>query len=270
MQGEKGYLELCAEILKDGHVRTDRTGTGTIGLFGKTISYDLREGFPLFTTKKMFFSGIVKELLFFISGETNTKILEEQGVNIWKGNTSREYLDSKGLDYPEGEMGPGYGYQWRHWGGDQITSLIKRLKENPTDRRHIVSAWNVDDIPLMALPPCHCFFQCYVDGDWLDLMMYQRSADLFLGVPFNVASYSLLLMILAELTGLKARKFIHVMGDVHIYSNHVEQVKEQITREILSLPKVELVDITDIDSIQYKNIVLKSYKSHPAIKGEMS
>lgn len=270
---ESKYLAVLKNILETGSTKTDRTGVGTKSLFGKTIEYDLREGFPLFTTKKIPFNMIKEELLFFLSGSRDTKVLSKKGIKIWEGNTSKEFLESRGLDYEEGDMGPGYGYQWRNFNGqgiDQIADLIKKLKENPDDRRMIVSAWNPAQLDEMALPPCHCFFQCYVDGEFLDLMLYQRSADMFLGVPFNVASYSLLMHILGKICGLTPRRLIHNMGDCHIYLNHIDQVKEQLSRDPKDLCSIEIGDIDDIDKIDSKSIKIVNYVSHPAIKAEMA
>lgn len=273
------YLNLLKKIVDKGEFRSDRTGTGTISIFGEMMKFDLRDKFPLLTTKKLNFDTIKKELLWFISGSTNSKILEEQGINIWKGNSSKEFLSARNLDYEEGEIGPGYGFQWRYCGAnypnksggiDQLKKVIEDIKSNPTSRRHIVSSWDVCNIDKMALPPCHCFFQFYVEDEYLDCMMYQRSGDMFLGVPFNIASYSLLLLIIAKLTGLKARYFNHVIGDAHIYSNHIEQAKLQLSREPYDSPTITLLDINDIDDINPCNIILENYNHHPFIKAQMA
>lgn len=278
---ETPYLNLLKYVLEKGNSRDDRTGTGTISVFGEMMKFDLREGFPLLTTKKVNFDTIKKELLWFISGSTDSKLLEQQGVNIWKGNSSKEFLTAKGLDYDEGQIGPGYGHQWRHCGKpyssendvgvDQLKNIINSIKEDPFSRRHIVSSWDVVNIDKMALPPCHCFFQFYVDSGYLDCLMYQRSGDMFLGVPFNIASYSLLTMIIAKITGLTARHFTHMIGDVHIYKNHIDQSKTQLSRTPYSSPSVVLSDrITDIDDITLDDIILEHYQCHPYIKGSMA
>lgn len=273
------YLDLLKRVLKNGLSRDDRTGTGTISIFGEMMKFDLRDGFPLLTTKKINFDTIKKELLWFISGSTNSKLLEEQGVNIWKGNSSKEFLTSKGLDYEEGQIGPGYGHQWRHCGKsgssnngvDQLKNVIKSINEDPFSRRHIVSSWDVVNIDKMALPPCHCFFQFYVDSGYLDCIMYQRSGDMFLGIPFNIASYSLLTMIIAKITGLIARNFTHMIGDVHIYKNHITQSNLQLTRDPHPSPSIILSDrLTDIDDITLGDIILENYVYHPYIKGNMA
>lgn len=282
---EYQYLNLLREILYYGQQTVDRTGVGTLSLFGRKMVFDLRSSFPLLTTKHVPFGMIKKELLFFVSGRTDTKILEAQGVNIWKDNTSTEELAKKNLPWREGDMGPGYGWQWRHAGADyqgcdvdygrqgidQIKNLIEGLKTKPHDRRHIISAWNVKDINNMALPPCHCFAQFYVDGSWLDCLLYQRSADMFLGVPFNIASYALLTTIIGQLTGLKPRTLIHELGDCHIYLNHVEQVKQQLTRKPYAFPTLEVTrTLTDIDSLLITDFKLYNYQCHEKISGVMA
>lgn len=294
---EHQYLDLLTDILTAGEVRDDRTKTGTHSIFGPQLVFDLRDGFPLLTTKKMWFEGVKKELLFFLSGKTDTKILEAQGVNIWKDNTTTEYLAKYKLPWREGDMGPGYGHQWRHVGAeykgcdvdytgrgvDQIQSLIHGLKNDPFGRRHILSAWDAANIHLMALPSCHCFVQFYVGLEscedtrsgkkpkYLDCMLHQRSGDMFLGVPFNIASYALLMEILGQLTGLIPRKFIHNLGDAHIYSNHVDQVLEQVERTPYPFPKIRFLSpITDINAIPADQIVLDGYVSHPKLTGEMA
>lgn len=284
MNNEKQYLNLLKRILEDGESRDDRTGVGTISLFGLHMEFDLNEGFPLLTTKKTWFNGILKELLFFLSGKTDTKILERQGVNIWKDNTSMEFLAKNGLRLDEGDMGPGYSFQWRHAGEqyagkdreykgiDQIQQLIGGLKKNPTGRRHIVSSWDVANIEKMALPPCHCFFQMYVrEGKYLDCCLYQRSADMFLGVPFNIASYALLMIIIGHLTDLVPGRLIHNLGDAHIYKNHIEQVKEQLTRSPYPSPTVEIKrKIESIDDFRFEDFLLENYTFHGVLKGDMA
>ena len=282
---EYQYLHLLREILTYGKSSTDRTGTGTVSLFGKTMTFDLRHEFPLLTTKQVAFETIKKELLFFINGHTNSKLLEKQGVNIWKGNTTISFLQQRGLTWQEGDMGPTYGFQWRHAGAtyqgcdvdyqqqgiDQLSNLIKSIKEQPHDRRHIISAWNVADLANMALPPCHCFAQFYVQDNYLDCTLYQRSADMFLGVPFNIASYSLLMVIVGQLTGLIPRYFIHNLGDCHIYLNHVEQVREQLQRRPYALPQLQITkQFTNIDDITLDSFRLLHYQYHPKIVGKMA
>lgn len=262
----KQYLDLLKYILDKGIEKEDRTGTGTISIFGYQMRFDLEEGFPLLTTKKLHLKSIIYELLWFIRGETNIKYLKEHGVSIWD-----EWADEKG------DLGPIYGYQWRSWpnydGGhiDQLSRVINEIKNNPHSRRHIVSAWNVADIDKMALPPCHCLFQFYVANDRLSCQLYQRSGDVFLGVPFNIASYSLLLMMVAKVCGLKPGEFIHTLGDAHIYLNHLDQVKLQLTRQPRKLPQI--IINRDVDSIldfKYEDFKLIDYNPHPHIKGEVS
>lgn len=257
------YLNLLQEVLEHGERREDRTGTGTCSLFSPPpMKFDLSAGFPLVTTKRVFFRGVVAELLWMLRGNTNIKELTDQGVHIWD-----EWADQ------DGDLGPVYGAQWRDWNGiDQIQELVYSLKNNPHSRRHIVNAWNVGEIDRMALPPCHCFFQCYVHTDGrLDLTLYQRSADLFLGVPFNIASYSLLCMMLASVTGLRPGVFTHVMGDAHIYLNHIEQVNTQISRTPYELPTLTLSpDIKSIFDFKAEDITLSGYRHHGAIKADVS
>ncbi len=261
----KNYIDTIKHVLENGELKEDRTGTGTISTFGYQNRYDLSEGFPLLTTKRVYFKGVVHELLWIISGSTNIKYLVDNNVNIWN-----EWADE------DGELGPVYGKQWRRWEGkdttvDQLKNLIDGIKNNPSSRRHIINAWNVADVKDMALPPCHAFIQFYVSGNKLSCQLYQRSADLFLGVPFNIASYSLLLMMVAQVTGYEVGEFIHSFGDLHIYTNHLEQVKEQITREPRKLPKVTLnKDIKNIEDFTYDDIILEEYDPHPAIKGKVS
>ncbi|MDX2092709.1 MAG: thymidylate synthase [Kofleriaceae bacterium] len=256
------YLDLLRQVLEHGERRTDRTGTGTISLFGAQTRYDLREGFPLVTTKKVLFPAVVRELLWFLRGSTNINDDLTQHTPIWDA-----WADENG------ELGPIYGYQWRNWGGtgiDQIRDVIATLKTNPQSRRIIVSAWNVADIPKMKLPPCHAFFQFYVglDGDtptWLDCQLYQRSADLALGVPFNIASYALLTAMIAQECKLRPRHFVHTLGDAHIYLNHVEGVKMQLEREPYPLPQVVLADKPVLE-MTFEDIRLEGYQHHPFIK----
>jgi len=251
------YLDLLRTVLKDGERRTDRTGTGTISLFGAQTRYDLREGFPLVTTKKVLFPAVVRELLWFLRGSTNINDDLHQHTPIWDA-----WADENG------ELGPIYGYQWRNWGGtgiDQITDAIETIKRDPTSRRIIVSAWNVADLPRMKLPPCHAFFQFYVAGVHLDLQLYQRSADLALGLPFNIASYALLMSMIAQECELSPRYFIHTLGDAHIYLNHVEGVKQQLEREPLPLPTLRLADKPVLEQ-RFEDIVLENYQHHPFIK----
>lgn len=263
----KQYLDLLRNVLEHGHRKEDRTGTGTLSLFGAQMRYDMADGFPLVTTKKMFTRGIFEELLWFISGSTNAKVLEDKGVNIW-----REWGDPVTRD-----MGPIYGKQWRCWRGadgiayDQLMDVIEQIRRNPDSRRLIVSAWKVDEIDQMALPPCHCFYQFYVCDGKLSLQLYQRSADMFLGVPFNIASYALLLHMVAQVTGLQPGEFVHTIGDAHIYLNHIEQVKTQLEREPLDLPRLWLCSyITDIRDFTIDDICLLDYVCHPALKGEVA
>ncbi len=262
----KQYLDLLQRILDEGVQKEDRTGTGTISLFGHQMRFNLEEGFPVLTTKKLHLKSIIHELLWFLAGDTNTKYLTENGVRIWN-----EWADE------DGELGHIYGYQWRSWpdynGGhiDQIQQAIDTIKNNPDSRRIIVSAWNVADIPNMNLPPCHAFFQFYVVDGKLSLQLYQRSADVFLGVPFNIASYALLLKMMAQVTGLKAGDFVHTMGDVHIYSNHIEQVKLQLSRETRPLPEIKInPKINNIFDFKFSDFELVDYDPHPHIKGEVA
>ena len=264
--GEVRYLKLLKEILLYGEERKDRTGTGTISRFGAQIRYDLQNTFPLLTTKKVHLKSIVHELLWFLKGETNIKYLKDNKVRIWD-----EWADD------EGNLGPVYGAQWRSWRSpekhvDQIDNVIKQIKDNPTSRRLIVSAWNVGDLEMMALPPCHTLFQFYVSGDKkLSCQLYQRSADLFLGVPFNIASYSLLTMMIAQVCGLKPGEFIHTIGDAHIYMNHVEQVKTQLGRAPRPLPEMRInPNVKNINDFVYEDFELVGYDPHPRITAKVS
>ena len=262
----KQYLDLLDQILQHGAAKTDRTNTGTISMFGHQMRFDLRDGFPLVTTKKLHLKSIIYELLWFLQGDTNIRYLQEHGVRIWN-----EWADSKG------NLGHIYGYQWRSWpdydGGhtDQISEVIRTIKDHPDSRRIIVSAWNVGDLNNMNLPPCHVLFQFYVNEGRLSLQLYQRSADVFLGVPFNIASYSLLLMMVAQVTGLQSGEFIHTFGDVHIYTNHIEQVRLQLSREPRNLPTMRInPGVNDIFSFQYDDFILENYDPHPHIRGEVA
>ena len=262
----KQYLDLLEKIMTEGVDRGDRTGTGTRSIFGYQMRFDLNEGFPLLTTKKLHLKSIIYELLWFLKGDTNVKYLQENGVRIWN-----EWAR------PDGELGPVYGYQWRSWpdynGGhiDQISEVIRTIKENPGSRRIVVSAWNVAQLPEMALPPCHLLFQFYVADGQLSLMLYQRSADCFLGVPFNIASYALLLMMVAQVTGLKPGEFIHTLGDTHIYHNHFEQVRTQLQRVPTALPTMHLnPDVKDIFDFKYEDFELRDYNPQPHIKATVA
>lgn len=281
--GESSYTRLLYNVLEQP-VREDRTGTGTRSLFGARMEFDISETIPIFTSKRIAWKSVLKELLFFISGETDTKILEAQGVNIWKGNTSKEFLKKRGLRYEEGVMGPGYGYQWRHWGAshrngklygngiDQLNNLIHDIREDPFSRRHILTSWNVEQIDDMVLPPCHFACQFYVTSDAtrLDCQLYQRSGDMFLGVPFNVASYSMLTYIVAHLTGYKPGRLIVTLGDAHIYTNHTEQVKEFLVRTPLPFPILEMKSFDSLDELTFDHFILKKYYPWPAIKADMA
>ena len=262
----KQYLDLLNRIMTEGVQKEDRTGTGTISVFGHQMRFNLEDGFPLLTTKKLHLKSIIHELLWFLQGDTNVKYLQENGVRIWN-----EWADENG------DLGHIYGYQWRSWpdynGGhiDQISEVINQIKNNPDSRRIIVNAWNVADLGNMNLPPCHMFFQFYVADGKLSLQMYQRSADTFLGVPFNIASYALLLMMMAQVTGLKPGEFIHTTGDTHLYVNHLEQVKLQLTREPRSLPKMKInPEVKSIFDFKYEDFELVDYDPHPHIAGKVA
>ena len=262
----KQYLDLLNRIMTEGVQKEDRTGTGTISVFGHQMRFNLEDGFPLLTTKKLHLKSIIHELLWFLQGDTNVKYLQENGVRIWN-----EWADENG------DLGHIYGYQWRSWpdytGGhiDQISEVIDQIKNNPDSRRIIVNAWNVADLGNMNLPPCHMFFQFYVADGKLSLQMYQRSADTFLGVPFNIASYALLLMMMAQVTGLKPGEFIHTTGDTHLYVNHLEQVKLQLTREPRSLPKMKInPEVKSIFDFKYEDFELVDYDPHPHIAGKVA
>ncbi|MCL6459103.1 MAG: thymidylate synthase [Gorillibacterium sp.] len=262
----KPYLDLCKHILADGILKEDRTGTGTRSLFGYQMRFDLAEGFPLVTTKKLALKSIIHELLWFLKGDTNIQYLHDNGVSIWD-----EWANE------QGDLGPVYGKQWRSWGTsggetiDQITQVIEQIRANPDSRRLIVSAWNVGELAQMALLPCHCLFQFYVVNGKLSCQLYQRSADTFLGVPFNIASYALLTMMIAQVCGLKPGEFIHTLGDAHIYLNHMEQVELQLTREPRSMPKMLLnPEVSSIFDFTFEDFTLTGYSPHPRIKGEVS
>jgi thymidylate synthase len=260
------YLDLLQYILDSGVEKSDRTGTGTKSCFGYQMRFDLEQGFPLVTTKKLHLKSIIYELLWFLKGETNIAYLKDHGVSIWN-----EWADENG------ELGPVYGKQWRSWEGadgkvvDQVNDLIKEIKSNPDSRRLIVSAWNVADLPNMALMPCHTLFQFYVADGKLSCQLYQRSADVFLGVPFNIASYALLTMMIAQVCELQPAEFIHTFGDVHIYNNHLEQVNLQLSRKPLPLPTIKLnPSVKDIFDFTFEDFTLENYQSHPAIKGPVA
>ena len=262
----KQYQDLLRKILETGSYKSDRTGTGTYSIFGHQMRFDLSEGFPLLTTKKLHLRSIIYELLWFLQGDTNIRYLKEHGVSIWD-----EWAD------PDGDLGPIYGHQWRSWGTpdggkvDQISQLIRQIQETPDSRRLMVCAWNVGEIDKMALPPCHVLFQFYVNNGKISLQLYQRSADVFLGVPFNIASYALLLMMVAQVCNLKPKEFIHTLGDAHIYSNHVEQAKLQLTREPRPLPTMRINhEVKDIFSFQYEDFTLENYDPHPHIKADVA
>ncbi len=262
----KQYLDLLNHILTNGTLKSDRTGTGTISTFGYQMRFDLADGFPVLTTKKLHLRSIIYELLWFLKGDTNVKYLQDNGVRIWN-----EWAG------PDGDLGHIYGYQWRSWpdynGGfiDQISQVVNDIRTNPDSRRIIVSAWNVADIPQMHLPPCHALFQFYVANGRLSLQLYQRSADCFLGVPFNIASYALLLMMVAQVTGLQPGEFIHTLGDAHLYTNHLDQARLQLTREPRKLPKMKInPDVKDLYSFKYEDFTLEDYDPHPHIKAEVS
>nr|P54081.2 RecName: Full=Thymidylate synthase 2; Short=TS 2; Short=TSase 2; AltName: Full=Thymidylate synthase B; Short=TS B; Short=TSase B [Bacillus amyloliquefaciens] len=262
----KQYKDLCRHVLENGEKKGDRTGTGTISTFGYQMRFNLQGGFPMLTTKKLHFKSIAHELLWFLKGDTNVRYLQENGVRIWN-----EWADENG------ELGPVYGSQWRSWRGadgetiDQISRLIHDIKTNPNSRRLIVSAWNVGEIDRMALPPCHCLFQFYVADGKLSCQLYQRSADVFLGVPFNIASYALLTMMIAHVTGLEPGEFVHTFGDVHIYQNHVEQVNLQLTRDVRPLPKLRFArNVDSIFDFAFEDFIIEDYDPHPHIKGAVS
>src|SRR5258705_11502573 len=263
---EQQYLDLLAEVLEHGARKSDRTGTGTLSVFGRQLRFRLEPTFPLLTTKKLHLKSIIYELLWFLRGDTNVKWLQERGVTIWD-----EWAD------PAGELGPVYGYQWRHWrtpeGGeiDQIAKVLESLRKKPDSRRHIVSAWNPADVERMALPPCHALFQFYVADGRLSCQMYQRSADLFLGVPFNVASYALLTRMVAQVSGLKAGELVHTFGDTHLYLNHLDQAREQLSRSPRRQPEMKLNPaVNNLFQFKYEDFTLENYDPHPAIKAPVA
>ena len=262
---ERQYLALLADILENGVQRGDRTGTGTLGVFGRQIRFDLAKGFPVLTTKKLHLRSIIIELLWFLKGDTNIAYLKDNGVRIWD-----EWADENG------DLGPVYGKQWRSWAApdgrviDQISHLVENLKTNPNSRRHIVTAWNPADVDDMALPPCHCLFQFFVADGKLSCQLYQRSADVFLGVPFNIASYALLTLMVAKVVGLKPGEFVHTFGDAHLYLNRLDQAREQLTREPYPFPTMTIADKRDLFGFEYEDFALEGYQAHPHIKAEVS
>jgi thymidylate synthase len=262
---ERQYLALLADILANGVQRGDRTGTGTLGVFGRQIRFDLAKGFPVLTTKKLHLRSIFIELLWFLKGDTNIAYLKDNGVRIWD-----EWADENG------DLGPVYGKQWRSWAApngqsiDQIANLVENLKTNPNSRRHIVTAWNPADVDDMALPPCHCLFQFFVADGKLSCQLYQRSADVFLGVPFNIASYALLTLMVAKVVGLEPGEFVHTFGDAHLYLNHLDQAREQLTREPYPFPTLKIADKRDLFAFAYEDFTLEGYQAHPHIKAEVS
>lgn len=284
---EQQYLDIVKDIIENGVLRGDRTGTGTVSKFGVQMRFNLRNGvFPLLTTKKVFWRGVAEELIWFVKGCTNGKELSDKGIHIWDGNGSREFLDSRGLHHrEEGDLGPVYGFQWRHFGAeykdmhtdysqagvDQLKECIQKIMKSPEDRRLIVTAWNPSDLDKMALPPCHMFFQFYVANEELSCQMYQRSADMGLGVPFNIASYSLLTAMVAQVCGLKPGDFVHTIGDAHVYVNHVEALKEQLKRVPRPFPQIKInPDVMDIDAFQYSDFTIEGYNPDSTIKMKMA
>ncbi len=263
--GERQYLGLLADIMATGVKRGDRTGTGTLGVFGRQMRFDLSKGFPLLTTKKLHLRSIIVELLWFLRGETNIRYLKDHGVSIWD-----EWANA------EGDLGPVYGKQWRSWTApdgrviDQISAVVEAIKTNPNSRRHIVSAWNPADVEDMALPPCHCLFQFFVADGKLSCQLYQRSADVFLGVPFNIASYALLTMMVAKVTGLAPGDFVHTFGDTHLYLNHLDQAKEQLRREPYPFPTMTLADKDDLFGFELADFLVEGYQAHPTIKAPIA
>ncbi|HZC16050.1 MAG TPA: thymidylate synthase [Caulobacteraceae bacterium] len=262
---ERQYLDLLADILANGVRRDDRTGTGTLGVFGRQIRFDLARGFPLLTTRRLHRKSIILELLWYLRGETNVRWLQERGVSIWD-----EWADK------DGELGPVYGKQWRSWAApdgrtiDQIANVVAQIREDPTSRRHIVTAWNPAEIDDMALPPCHSLFQFFVADGRLSCQLYQRSGDIFLGVPFNIASYALLTLMVAQVTGLKPGEFVHTFGDTHLYLNHVEQAREQLERTPLPFPTMKLAPKSDLFAFEYEDFKLEGYHPHPAISAPIA
>lgn len=284
---EYQYLDLIRKIMKNGNKKGDRTGTGTISLFGAQMRFSLRNGyFPLLTTKRVFWRGVAEELLWFIRGSTNAKELQEKDVHIWDGNSSKEFLEKSGFhDREEGDLGPVYGFQWRHFGAtysdmhadysgkgvDQLQKVVDTIRDNPNDRRIIMCSWNPNDVPKMALPPCHCLCQFYVSNGELSCQLYQRSADMGLGVPFNIASYALLTYMIAHVTNLQPGDFIHTLGDAHVYSNHCDALEEQLKREPRPFPKLNIKrQVTSIDDFKFEDFEIVGYSPHPKIKMDMA
>lgn len=263
--GERQYLGLLADIMATGTRRDDRTGVGTLGVFGRQMRFDLAQGFPLLTTKKLHLRSIIVELLWFLRGETNIRYLKDHGVSIWD-----EWANA------EGDLGPVYGKQWRSWTApdgrviDQISAVVEAIRKNPNSRRHIVSAWNPADVEDMALPPCHCLFQFFVADGKLSCQLYQRSADVFLGVPFNIASYALLTMMVAKVTGLQPGEFVHTFGDAHLYLNHLDQAKTQLAREPYAFPTMTLADKDDLFAFELGDFQVEGYQAHPTIKAPIA
>uniref|UniRef100_A0A1B6D8E5 Thymidylate synthase n=1 Tax=Clastoptera arizonana TaxID=38151 RepID=A0A1B6D8E5_9HEMI len=284
---EDQYLDHIRKILINGVKKIDRTGVGTLSIFGAQMRFSLKNGtFPLLTTKRVFWRGVVEELLWFIKGSTNAKDLASKNVHIWDANSTREYLDSIGLtDRVEGDLGPVYGFQWRHFGAeykdmyqdytgegiDQLKNIIETLKKNPDDRRIIMCAWNPMDLPKMALPPCHCLVQFYVANGELSCLLYQRSADMGLGVPFNIASYSLLTYMIAHVIGLQPGEFVHTLGDSHVYLNHIDPLKIQLTRPVRPFPTIKIKrDVSSIEDFVFDDFEIENYNPHPKIEMEMA
>jgi thymidylate synthase len=263
--GERQYLGLLADIMATGTRRDDRTGVGTLGVFGRQMRFDLAQGFPLLTTKKLHLRSIIVELLWFLRGETNIRYLKDHGVSIWD-----EWANA------EGDLGPVYGKQWRSWTApdgrviDQISAVVEAIRKNPNSRRHIVSAWNPADVEDMALPPCHCLFQFFVADGKLSCQLYQRSADVFLGVPFNIASYALLTMMVARVTGLQPGEFVHTFGDAHLYLNHLDQAKTQLAREPYPFPTMTIADKDDLFAFELDDFLVEGYQAHPTIKAPIA
>lgn len=283
---EYQYLDLIRTVMEHGQEKGDRTGVGTKSIFGAQMRFNLRDQFPLLTTKRVFWRGVAEELLWFIAGNTNAKDLSKKNVRIWDANGSRDFLDKRGLHHrEEGDLGPVYGFQWRHFGAryvdmhtdyrgegvDQLSQVIHTIRTNPNDRRIIMSAWNPSDLPQMALPPCHAFVQFYVCNGELSCQLYQRSADLGLGVPFNIASYALLTYMIAHICHLKPGDFVHTLGDAHVYLNHIEPLKEQLQRMPRPFPQLEIRrQVTNIDDFKFEDFIIHDYKPHPKIQMDMA